>query len=413
MPLSLAQAEIANSAKRFRTAICGRRFGKTYLAIRELARFARYPNSTCWYIAPTRMQGKGIVWEELKDRLGKLNWIAKTNESELTITLINGSEITVKSADSYDRMRGFSVNFCVFDEFADMDPEVWTVVRPTLSDTQGHAFFIGTPKGRNWFYDTFKLGENESDPDWKSWHFTTQDNPLIDPTEIESAKKTLSTFAFKQEYMASFSNAGSDVFKEEWIKYGEEPQHGSYYIAIDLAGFEEVAKQAGNAKKRLDESAICVVKVTEDGKWFVDKMIHGRWDIRTTAVNILMAIREYKPLCVGIERGALKNAVLPYLSDLMRKNNIYAHIEDMTHGNRKKADRIIWSLQGRFEHGRIILNSKENWDEFVDQLLLFPAQGVHDDLPDALSYIDQIAVTSYFEEDDTDEWEPVDIISGV
>ena len=136
MPLSLAQKQIADSAKRFRTAICGRRFGKTYLAIRELARFARFPNAVCWYIAPTRMQGKGIVWEELKDRLSALNWVAKTNESELTITLVNGSEITVKSADAYDRMRGFSVNFCVFDEFADMDPEVWTVVRPTLSDTQ-------------------------------------------------------------------------------------------------------------------------------------------------------------------------------------------------------------------------------------------------------------------------------------
>jgi len=282
-----------------------------------------------------------------------------------------------------------------------------------LSDKKGRALFIGTPKGRNWFYDTFKLGEEGTDPDWKSWHFTTQDNPLIDPTEIESAKKTLSTFAFKQEYMASFSNAGSDVFKEEWIKYGEEPQHGSYFIAIDLAGFEEVAKQAGNAKKRLDESAICVVKVTEDGKWFVKEIIHGRWDIRQTAANILLAIRDYRPISVGIERGALKNAVLPYLSDLMRKNNVYAHIEDLTHGNRKKADRIIWSLQGRFEHGRIILNKDEDWDEFVDQLLLFPAQGVHDDLPDALSYIDQIAVTSYFEEDDTDEWEPVDIISGV
>jgi hypothetical protein len=155
------------------------------------------------------------------------------------------------------------------------------------------------------------------------------------------------------------------------------------------------------------------VYVTEDGKWFVEKIIHGRWDIRTTAVNILMAIRDYKPLSIGIERGALKNAVLPYLSDLMRKSNIYAHIIDLTHGNRKKADRIIWALQGRFEHGRITLNSEENWDDFVDQLLMFPAQGVHDDLPDALSYIDQLAVTSYFQEDEEDEWQPIDIISGV
>ena len=121
--------------------------------------------------------------------------------------------------------------------------------------------------------------------------------------------------------LASFTNAGSNIFKEEWIRYGEEPQQGSYYIAIDLAGFEEVAKQAANAKKRLDESAISVVKVTEDGKWWVKEIIHGRWDVRETASKILLAMRDYRPIAVGIERGALKNAVLPYLSDLMRKKD--------------------------------------------------------------------------------------------
>jgi hypothetical protein len=59
-----------------------------------------------------------------------------------------------------------------------------------------------------------------------------------------------------------------------------------------------------------------------------------------------------------------------------------------------------------------VLNSEEDWDEFKDQLLLFPSQGVHDDLPDALSYIDQLAVTSYFQDDQEDEWEPLDVISG-
>jgi hypothetical protein len=60
-----------------------------------------------------------------------------------------------------------------------------------------------------------------------------------------------------------------------------------------------------------------------------------------------------------------------------------------------------------------VLNSEEDWDEFKDQLLMFPSQGVHDDLPDALSYIDQLAVTSYFVDDQEDEWEPLDIISGI
>ena len=336
-----------------------------------------------------------------------------SSDLNLDITLINGARIYVRGADRPDTLRGVSLTYAVLDEVADIKVEAWEqVIRASLSDKKGRAIFIGTPKGRNWFYDLFNLGKGGEDEDWKSWHFTTKDNPMIDPKEIESAKKTLSSFSFKQEYMASFDTAGSDVFKEEWIKYGDEPQEGSYYIACDLAGFEEVARQASNSRKRLDESAIAVVKVTDDGKWWVKKIEHGRWDIKETASKILTAIRDFRPISVGIERGALKNAVLPYLSDLMRNYNVYSHIVDLTHGNRKKADRVIWALQGRFEHGRVVLNSDEDFDDFVDQLLMFPAQGVHDDLPDALSYIDQLAITSYFE-DQQDNWSPIDVVAGV
>ena len=408
------QQEVFKDTTRFKVVAAGRRCGKSRMAaVTLLIEGLKCPQgSAVLYVSPTMGQSRQIIWDLLLD-LGR-EVIQSSHVNNLDITLINGARIYVRGADRPDTLRGVSLTYAVLDEVADIKPEAWEqVIRASLSDKRGRALFIGTPKGRNWFYDTFKLGESEDDPDWKSWHFTTADNPLIDKKEIESAKKTLSSFAFKQEYMASFTNAGSDIFKEEWIKYGVEPSYGSYYIAVDLAGFEEVAKQAANSKKRLDESAISIVKVTEDGKWFVQKIEHGRWDIRETAAKILMAIRDYRPLAVGIERGALKNAVLPYLSDLMRKNNTFAHIVDLTHGNRKKADRIIWALQGRFEHGRIVLNSEEDWDEFVDQLILFPAQGVHDDLPDSLSYIDQLAVTSYMEEDDNEDWQPIDIISGV
>jgi predicted phage terminase large subunit-like protein len=408
------QQEVYKDPTRFKVIAAGRRCGKSRLAATMLIiEGLRCPQgSAVLYVSPTMGQSRQIVWDLLLD-LGR-EVIQTSNVNNLDITLINGARIYVRGADRPDTLRGVSLTFAVLDEVADIKPQAWEqVIRASLSDKKGKAIFIGTPKGRNWFYDLWNLGQEGEDKDWKSWHFTTKDNPLIDPDEIESAKKTLSSFAFKQEYLASFSNAGSDVFKEEWIKYGEEPQYGSYFVAVDLAGFEEVAKQAANSKKRLDESAIAIVKVTDEGKWFVKEIVHGRWDIRETATKILVAMRDYRPLSVGIERGALKNAVLPYLSDLMRKNNIYSHIVDLTHGNRKKADRIIWALQGRFEHGRIVLNSEENWDDFVDQLCMFPAQGVHDDLPDALSYIDQLAVTSYFDNDDSDEWEPIDVVSGV
>ena len=405
------QQEVFADKTRFKVIVAGRRCGKSRLsALSLLIEGLKCPKgSAVMYVAPTQGQARQIIWDLLLD-LGR-EVIATTHVNNLDITLINGAKIYVRGSDRPDTLRGVSLTYLVLDEVADIKPDTWEkVLRAALSDKKGNALFIGTPKGRNWFYDMYLLGDSGEDEEWKSWHFTTKDNPLIDPKEIEGAKKTLSSFAFKQEYEASFDNAGAGVFKEEWFKLGSEPTDGSYYIAIDLAGFEDVSK--GTNKKRLDESAIAVVKVTDDGKWFVRKIEHGRWDIRETAVRILKNIREFRPTAIGIERGSLKNAVLPYLSDLMRKNNIYAHIEDLTHGNKKKSDRIVWSLQGRFEHGRVILNKEEDWDEFRDQYMMFPTPNVHDDLIDALSYIDQLAITTYFSDDMDDGVEPLDFISG-
>jgi hypothetical protein len=239
MPLTNPQQTIANCEKRFRSAICGRRFGKTFLAIRELARFARESNQLCWYIAPTRSQGKGIVWDQLKQRLGALNWIAKTNESELTITLVNGSEITIKSADAYDRMRGYSVSFCVFDEFADMDPEVWTAVRPTLSDQQGHALFIGTPKGgrSSWAYDVYANGVNNL-TDWQSFTYTTLDGGNVSEDEIEAAKRDMPERMFRQEYMATWEEAAGQIYyafsREHTVKSIDNPDLRTIYVGADF-----------------------------------------------------------------------------------------------------------------------------------------------------------------------------------
>ena len=99
MPLSKPQQTITTDDTRFRVVVAGRRFGKTFLSLREIARAARWPDQAVWYIAPTRQQAKGIAWEPLKQKLTALNWVAKINESELTIRLINGSEISIKSSE--------------------------------------------------------------------------------------------------------------------------------------------------------------------------------------------------------------------------------------------------------------------------------------------------------------------------
>ena len=407
------QKTVFTDSTRFKIVAAGRRCGKSRLsAVTLLIEALNCPEgSSVMYVAPTMGQARSIIWELLHD-LGR-PVIKSSHVNNLEITLLNGRKILVRGADNPDSLRGVSLTYLVLDECAFIKQDVWEkILRAALSDRKGRALFISTPSGRNWFYDVFQLGQSGEDEEWKSWHFTTQDNETIDPKEIEAAKRTLSSFAFKQEYLSSFDTAGADVFKEQWFKTGKEPQYGSYVVAIDLAGFEDVAKNASAAKKKLDESAIAIVKVTDDGDWFVHKVVHGRWDIRETAVNILKTVRDYEPIAVGIERGALKNAVLPYLNDLMRKNNIYAHIQDLTHGNKKKTDRVIWALQGRMEHGRVTFNEDEDWDELKDQLMMFPTNGVHDDLVDALSYIDQLAVVSYQQDYEEDEYIILDKIAG-
>ena len=410
------QQEVFKDTTRFKVVAAGRRCGKSRLsAVSLLIEGLNCPEgSAVMYIAPTLGQARTIIWDLLHE-LGR-PVIKSSHINNLEILLVNGRKILVRGADNPDSLRGVSLTYVVLDECAFIKEDVWQkIIRASLSDKKGRALFISTPSGRNWFYDVFKLGQEGTDEEWKSWHFTTKDNETIDPKEIEAAERTLSSFAFKQEYLSSFDNAGQEVFKEDWIKYAPEPQYGSYVIAIDLAGFEDVSKNAGAAKKRLDESAISIVKVEDNGNWWIKDIIHGRWDIRETASRILMAVRDHQPIAVGIERGALKNAVQPYLNDLMRKNNVYCHITDLTHGNKKKTDRVVWSLQGRFEHGRITLNDnldKSDWKEFIDQFLMFPTAGVHDDLIDSLSYVDQLAVTSYNTDYDDDEYEILDPISG-
>lgn len=408
------QIEVWQAPQRFKVIVAGRRTGKSNLSIKKIiaAGLEAPSGSAVLYVGPTQAQTRQIAWDAILDQGREV--IKSAHVNSMDVTLVNGVKIHLRSAENPDTLRGLKLHFVVIDEAAFIkDQDIWTkVIRPALSDLKGEAWFISSPAGRNWLYDLYKYALESEDSEWGAWHKTTYDNPTIDPKEIEAAEKTLSSFAFKSEFLASFDTAGSDLFKEEWLKYEEEPTYGEYVIAIDLAGFEDVAKSAGASKKRLDESAITIAKILDNGDWWIKDIVHGRWDIKETASKILLAVKEHRPIAVGIERGALKNAVMHYLEDLMRKNNVYCHIQDLTHGNKKKVDRVVWALQGRFEHGRITLNEDANWKEFEDQFLMFPTSGVHDDLIDSLAYVDQLAVTSYQQDYEEDDWEPLDNVSG-
>ena len=198
MPLTNPQTEVIKSKSRFRVLITGRRFGKTFLAINELAKFASSPNKRVWYVAPTYRQAKQICWNDLKDRLIEHKWVKKINNSDLTITLRNNSTITLRGADNEQSLRGVGLDFLVMDEFADIHKEAWyEVLRPTLSDKRGHALFCGSPRGfGNWSYELFK--ENETNKDWNSFKYTTLEGGQVDDDEIEQAKQDLDERTFQQ-----------------------------------------------------------------------------------------------------------------------------------------------------------------------------------------------------------------------
>ena len=406
------QQQVWNDQSRFKVVAAGRRTGKSRLAAWMLIVEAlQADRGNVWYVAPTQGQARDIMWLTLLELGNPV--IESSHVNNMQIKLVNGAVISLKGADRPETMRGVSLKFVVLDEYADMKPSVFEqILRPALADLKGKSLFIGTPMGRNHFYELYNYGEKNDDKEYKSWHFTSFDNPLLDPKEIEAAKKSMSSFAFRTEFMASFEAASGGIFKEEWIKIDEdEPKDGRYFVAVDLAGFENVAAATTAKKKRLDQSAIAIVKVTSEGWWVAD-IEYGRWDIKQTAQKIFDVVRDYEPVCVGIERGALKNAVLPYLSDLMRKYNSYFRIEDLTHGNKKKTDRITWSLQGRLEHGKITFNEGPWNSEIIDELMNFPNAQVHDDLIDALSYIDQIAIAEYTSDYEEDDYTPMDAVSG-
>lgn len=212
MKLSKPQQHIARDHSRFKVVAAGRRFGKTFLSIREIAYRARQPNREVFYITTSYRAAKMIVWKPLKRRLLDLRWVKKINESELSILLKNGTTIALKGAEDPDKLRGVSLDYCVIDEAADCKLEhLWgEILRPALADRQGGALFIGTPRGKsNAFYDlyTFAL-ENTG---WNAFQYTTIQGGFVTQSEIDAARVDMTEKQFRQEFEASFETTESRV----------------------------------------------------------------------------------------------------------------------------------------------------------------------------------------------------------
>ena len=260
-----AQKEITRSKARFRVVCCGRRFGKTTLAIYEMIGKAyAAPDRKICYIAPTHQQARDIAWSELVKACAPIT--ERINETRLEIIvhsmpvpLIDGSghivrdlkdkpimregqsTIIFRGWESLETLRGQAFDFIVLDEVASMknwDSNWNTIIFPTLTDRAGEVLFISTPKGFNDFYKLYNL--ETTNPDFKSFHFTSYDNPFIPKEEIDKARAQLTEDQFAQEYLADFRKMEGLVYKEfnrAIHVTDKEPESVSEYFAGVDFGF--------------------------------------------------------------------------------------------------------------------------------------------------------------------------------
>lgn len=260
------QYEVATDKHRFRVVCAGRRWGKSVLAQLIILKWATEGVGTYYIVSPTYRQAKQIHWRSLQAIIPR-EWVLKKNEVELSITLRNGSLIELKGAENPDALRGVKLRGLVIDEIASIRNWDWLwseVLRPTLTDYAAPSLFISTPKGYNHFHELYLKGqsnhEHDNTSEFKSWRFTSYDNPYISKGEIDNAKKELTEDTFYQEYMADFRKYTGLVYKEfnrqvNVIQEFDIPDGWQIYRGIDFGS--------------TNPTAVLWIAVDSDENWYI------------------------------------------------------------------------------------------------------------------------------------------------
>jgi phage FluMu gp28-like protein len=218
----------------------GRQFGKTFLAINILMKWALEDNgSTLMFVSPVYSQAKK-VFAELSGIIVDTGLTKSINKSELTIQFINGSILYFRSGEREDTLRGYTLDYLIMDEAAYQKDNVWkTVLRPTVLVRGKKVLFISTPKGRNWFYEVALRGDNDDYPQYKTFRASSFETPYISEQELLEAKQSLPEGIYKQEILAEFIDDGGEVFSNlktncTLTSYPPKVSGEKYYFGLDF-----------------------------------------------------------------------------------------------------------------------------------------------------------------------------------
>lgn len=372
------QRAILNSHARFRTLAAGRRWGKTKVAAHEIVRRAMEPDQMIWWIANTYKnvsRGYREVVNQLPPSLLAKPAPAYTSTSKI-LQLKNGTMIEFYSGGSPDSLAGEGVDFVVVDEAALIPDNVWQqLIRPTLMDTGGEAFIISTPRGHNWFWQMWKLGQ-ENKPGYESWRFPQTANPYVPQSETDAAKEELPTIIFRQEIMAEFLAAGASIFGLGLERDGSivdeivEPR-GNVFMGIDLA-------------KKQDFTVITADRESDGMPCYYERFQDLDWPTQQNRIAYAIAELEDAP---GVESVT---AMLDStgIGDVVYDNLTAAGVDVMpvqfTNQSKEQMARL---LAADLEHGRarILADMREEFESYEFTLTSsgryqFEAATGHDDM---------------------------------
>lgn len=301
------QAEMHNSKARYRLMACGTRWGKSLSAAMEILNAMRIPDSRYWIVAPTYdLTEKVFRVLHATAVTSKLNkYIEKESYTEKYLKLMWDSEVKGKTAENPISLAGEELDGVAFDEGPACKEDIWTFyVRERLTDRKGWALFIGTPKGRNWYYKMFLKGKDPLQKQYESWHFTTYDNPYIDNEEIEAAKSELPGRAFDQEYMAIFLSEADAVFRNirEAITPNclEPPKSEHIYVGgMDLGKYQ-------------DYNVLTIADYSNNQIVYYDRWYRTDWTL--TYDRVAAALRRYNGATIWVDSTGIGDPIYETLS---------------------------------------------------------------------------------------------------
>ena len=293
--------------ERFAALVCHRRAGKTVASVNDLIRGAatcNRPNPRFAYIAPFYKQAKDIAWTYLKQGIGPLRqYGAETSEGELKVTLPNNGLVKLYGADNPDSLRGVYFDGIVLDEPAQMDPTLWPeIIRPALADREGWAVFVGTPKGRNSFYELWRQAQKS--PDWFKMLLKASESGLLPAAELIAAREMMTEQQYRQEFECSFHepDVAQYILNEEVdaaIERTRPLDTAPVVFGLDVARFG-------------DDRTVLLVRVCNR----VERVYSWREDTMQTAMRCGHLANEHKPSTIFIDGGGVGGGVVDRMKEL-------------------------------------------------------------------------------------------------